>query len=134
MMISRYTHTAIAVAAMLSLAACAAPHKPTAAEINTTYPATVQPDNVSSMPSHYRGTENGVAAVNSDAAINANVLSALSRLPDQGATNIQVSTYNAVVTMRGVTETSLIAQRNVETARQVPGVQRVDYDIQVRRP
>jgi osmotically-inducible protein OsmY len=82
---------------------------------------------------HYRGTENGVAAVSNDSAINANVLAALSRVPPDRNTNLQISTYNGVVTLRGVTDTIAIAQDNVQAARQVPGVQRVDYDIQVHR-
>lgn len=130
---SRYTRTAIALATTLALAACVVPNKPDRTAVETTYPETAQTQAAANSPYYYRGTENGVAAVNNDAAINANVLTALSRLPQHSGTNLQVSTYNGVVTLRGVTDTTAIAQDNVQTARQVPGVQRVDYDIQVYR-
>lgn len=126
----RYTRITLALATTLALAACA-PHNPSKSEVDRSYPDTVQADQTASNPSYYRGTENGVSAVNGDAAINANVVTALSRLPGQEGTNIQVSTYNGIVTLRGVANTPQVAQNNVQAARQVPGVQRVDYDIQV---
>ncbi|MBV6271978.1 BON domain-containing protein [Alcaligenaceae bacterium CGII-47] len=129
----RYTRMAIVLATTFTLAACAVPHTPDKTEVETTYPATAQAEAAASNPYYYRGTENGVAAVSNDAAINANVITALSRLPRQSSTNLQVSTLNGVVTLRGVTDTTAIAQDNVQAARQVPGVQRVDYDIQVHR-
>lgn len=128
----RSTRTAVALATTLVLAACA-PYAPSKGEVDRSYPDTVRADQTAPNPSYYRGTENGVAAVNGDAAINANVVAALSRLPGQEGTNIQVSTYNGVVTLRGVANTPQVAQDNVQAARQVPGVQRVDYDIQVLR-
>lgn len=132
MIVHRATRTTLALATTLVLVACA-PYNPTQNQIDRNYPDSVQADQASASPSYYRGTENGVSAVNGDAAINANVITTLSRLPKQEGTNIQVSTYNGVVTLRGVANTSQVAQSNVQAARQVPGVQRVDYDIQVLR-
>lgn len=40
-------------------------------------------------------------------------------------------TSNGVVALRGVADSQLIAQIDVQAARQVPGVLRVDYDIQM---
>lgn len=130
----RYTRSAVTVATTLALAACAAPYMPESTTANSNYPASAQSGNTVAAPAYYRGTESGVSAVNNDATINANVLAAMSRLTGQSATNLQVSTYNGVVTLKGVANTSVAAQNNVQTARQVPGVQRVDYDIQVLRP
>jgi osmotically-inducible protein OsmY len=133
MNVPRYTRAAIVIASTVILAACVVPRQPERAEVDTTYPATAQGNTSATSPYYYRGTENGVAALSNDSTVNANVLSALSRLPGQAGTNLQVSTYNGVVTLRGVADTTASAQDNVQAARQVPGVQRVDYDIQVRR-
>ncbi|HUH39392.1 MAG TPA: BON domain-containing protein [Castellaniella sp.] len=127
MFVQRYAPPAFALAATLILAACA-PYQPTVGEIDRNYPVTAQN---AAAASYYRGTEMGVVTTSPDATINANVLAALSRIPSGQGTNVQVSTYNGIVTMRGVADTRAIAQSYVQTARQVPGVQRVDYDIQV---
>ena len=82
--------------------------------------------------SYYRGTINNEAPQNNDASITANVVAAV-HAASGGATNLQVSTLNGVVTLRGTADTQVVAQNDVQAARQVPGVQRVDYDIQVLR-
>lgn len=127
MFVQRYAPPAFALAATLVLAACA-PHHPSVGEVDRNYPVTAQN---AADANYYRGTQAGVVTASPDATINANVLAALSRVPSGQGTNVQVSTYNGIVTMRGVADTRAIAQSYVQTARQVPGVQRVDYDIQV---
>lgn len=66
-----------------------------------------------------------------DASINTNVHAAVVSVPGIHANNIQVSTYEAVVTLRGTAENTLAARNAVQAARQVPGVKKVDYDIKV---
>lgn len=134
MITNRYARSAIALAFTLTLAACGVPYEQQRVDANNAYPATVQANNTVTASSYYRGTASGVAATNNDAAINANVLATLSRMTTQGATNLQASTFNGVVTLRGTANTSVDAQNTVQAVRQVPGVQRVDYDIQVLRP
>ena len=130
----RYTRAAVAMTTAAMLTACAVPNNPSNGEVDRSYPGTAQDDAAAATPSHYRGTESGVSAVSGDAAINADVIAALSRLPGQEGTNLQVTTSGGIVTLRGVANTAAAAQQNVLAARQVPGVQRVDYDIQVTRP
>ncbi len=74
------------------------------------------------------------AQYNDDASINTNVEAAVVSVPGIHANNIQVSTYEAVVTLRGAAESSLAARNAVQAARQVPGVKKVDYDIKVDQP
>lgn len=129
----RYTRAAVAMTTMAMLAACAVPNNTSKGAVDRSYPDTAQNDAATTNPSYYRGTESGVSAVNDDAAINADVIATLARLPGQEGTNLQVATNSGVVTLRGVANTAAAAQQNVRAARQVPGVQRVDYDIQVLR-
>lgn len=80
--------------------------------------------------SYYRGTIGNVAPATNDVSINANVIAAI-HASSGGVTNLQVTTLNGVVTLRGTADTQIVAQNDVQAARRVPGVQRVDYDIQV---
>lgn len=90
-------------------------------------------NNVAAGPYYYRGTTNNMASMNNDASISANVLQALNNSAGMGAKNLRVSTLNGIVTITGVADNQTIAQNSVQAARQVPGVLRVDYDIEVRR-
>lgn len=86
-----------------------------------------------SGPTNYRGTESGAANVgNNDAIINSNVINALSSVPGLQASSLQVGTLHGIVTLRGTVANQAAAQSAVQTARQVPGVQTVNYDLQVR--
>lgn len=80
--------------------------------------------------SYYRGTTGNMVPATNDASINANVVAAVQR-SSGGVTNLQVTTLNGVVTLRGTADSRLVAENDVQAARQVPGVQRVDYDIQI---
>lgn len=85
---------------------------------------------VQPAPTYYRGTINSEAPANSDASITANVVAAV-HASSGGATNLQVTTLNGVVSLRGTANSRQVAENDVQAARRVPGVQRVDYDIQV---
>ncbi len=122
-----YVQILIATAATLALSACVVrPNQPDSGSYGT-----VSENNATSAPSYYRGSVNNMAPVNNDAAITANVIQAISRM--SGATNLQVRTFNGVVTLSGVADNQTTAQNDIEAARQVPGVLRVDYDIEVLR-
>ncbi|MBP6019860.1 MAG: BON domain-containing protein [Burkholderiaceae bacterium] len=122
-----YIHILVATAATLVLSACVVrPNQPASSPYGT-----VSESNVTQAPHYYRGTTSNAAPMNNDATITANVIQAISRM--SGATNLQVSTLNGVVTLTGVADNQLTAQNDVEAARQVPGVLRVDYDIEVLR-
>ncbi|MEO6983825.1 MAG: BON domain-containing protein [Paralcaligenes sp.] len=127
----RYTHVLITIAAAFALTACVVrPNEPGTHQYSNITPESGQA-NVSTGPFYYRGSESSMAPINNDATINANVVQAISRVPATAATNIQVTSYNGVVTLRGTADSQLVAQNDVQAARQVPGVQRVDYDIRV---
>src|SRR5690606_21687100 len=66
-----------------------------------------------------------------DASINTNGQAAVVAVPGVHANNIQVSTYEGVVTLRGNVDDQLAAQNAVQAARQVAGVKKVDYNIKV---
>jgi hyperosmotically inducible protein len=76
-------------------------------------------------------TPRATAQYNDDASINTNVQAAVVGVPGIHANNIQVSTYEAVVKLRGTADTTLAARNAVQAARQVAGVKKVDYDIKV---
>jgi hyperosmotically inducible protein len=44
---------------------------------------------------------------------------------------LQVSTYDGVVKLRGKVDSQMAAQNAIQAARQVQGVKKVDYDIDV---
>lgn len=67
-----------------------------------------------------------------DASITSRVQAAVLGVPGIHANNIQVSTYDGVVTLRGTASTEAAARNAVQAARQVTGVRTVEYDIQVR--
>lgn len=128
----KYTHVLITIAATFALAACAGrPNPSDTNQYSNATPEKGQTSDVDSGPFYYRGTESSMAPINDDASINARVIQAISRVSGAGATSLQVTTYNGVVTLRGVADNQLIAQNDVQAARQVSGVVRVDYDIKV---
>lgn len=79
---------------------------------------------------YYRGTTSSEAPASNDASITANVVAAV-HASSGGATNLQVTTLNGIVSLRGTADSRQVAENDVQAARRVPGVQRVDYDIQV---
>lgn len=96
---------AMAVTALLALAACAGDPTP---------PATAQ--------------------YTDDTSINTNVQAAVTGVPGMHGDDVQVSTANGVVTLRGTAEDQLSAQNAIQAARQVAGVKKVDYNIQIAHP
>lgn len=126
-----YMHILIATAAALALSACVVRPNQSASNPYGTVSENTQASNIASGPYYYRGTADNMAPVNNDAAITANVIQALSRV--SGATNLQVRTLNGVVTLSGVVDNQSTAQNDIQVARQVPGVLRVDYDLEVLR-
>lgn len=66
-----------------------------------------------------------------DGALNEHVSRAVRDVPGVDISNLNVSTNNGVVTLKGRTATRAQAQEAIEAARQVSGVQKVDYDISV---
>lgn len=62
------------------------------------------------------------------------VRQAVHSVPGVDAQNLNVMTRDGVVTLSGRTATRDQAQEAIEAARHVPGVQKVDYDIQVDEP
>lgn len=126
-----YSRILITTAAAFALSACVVhPNSP-----SDPYPAVSEnsQSQVATGPYYYRGTTNNMASMNNDASISANVIQALNNSAGMGAKNLRVSTLNGVVTITGVADNQTIAQNSVQAARQVPGVLRVDYDIEVLR-
>lgn len=124
---SRSVQALLLTAAALTLTACAAPpyHQPLT--------DTGQTGSIVTEPHYYRGTQSGAAVVgNSDAMINANVINAISSVPGLQTSNLQVGTLQGIVTLRGSVASQAAAQSAVQAARQVPGVQSVNYDLQIR--
>lgn len=133
---SRYCQAIILTATVLALSACVAPDRvryddtvPYSSQTGATATTTV-----TANPNYYRGTEGGMTATNNDASINASVMNAVSAVPGLRASNVQVSTLNGNVSLRGTADNLAVAQNAVQAARQVPGVQRVDYDLRLLQP
>lgn len=72
------------------------------------------------------------AQYHDDAAISGRVQAAVLGVPGIHAQNLQISTYDGVVTLRGTAVDEVAARNAVQAARQVMGVRSVDYDIQTR--
>lgn len=77
-----------------------------------------------------RTTETARAPLD-DATLNNNVTYAVQGVPGIEPNDLDVSTSNGVVTLTGRTDTRTQAQDAIEAARHVPGVLKVDYDINV---
>lgn len=81
------------------------------------------------------GTTNSESFVpKDDATLNESVTQAVSRVPGLDSRNLNISTLNGVVSLTGRAATRAQAQDAIEAARHVPGVQTVDYDIDVEQP
>lgn len=76
-------------------------------------------------------TQRSAAQYSNDTTINTTVQTAVLGVPGIHAKNVQVSTYEGVVTLRGKAETEQAAQNAVQAARQVEGVKKVNYHIDV---
>ena len=101
------------------LAACGAP-QPTADQYPPDPPPRVDtPD--ARHPAQYHD----------DAMITSRVQAAVLGVPGVHAQNLQISTYDGVVTLRGTAAHPDAARNAVQAARQTTGVKSVDYDIQV---
>ncbi|MFT0548301.1 BON domain-containing protein [Allopusillimonas ginsengisoli] len=100
---SRTAHLLLAAAAAVTLGACA--HNP---------------------PEQRSATE-----YTDDATINTQVQTAVLGVPGVHANDIQVDTYEGVVKLRGKVDTQKAAQNAIQAARQVAGVKKVDYDLDV---
>src|SRR5690606_31370809 len=79
-------------------------------------------------------TPRDTAQYTDDASINTNVQAAVVGVPGVHANDVQVSTYEGVVKLRGTVENQLAAQNAIQAARQVAGVKKVEYDIKVDQP
>lgn len=66
-----------------------------------------------------------------DATLNDSVTYAVNGVPGIETNDLDVSTRRGVVTLTGRTDTRAQAQDAIEAARHVPGVLKVDYDINV---
>lgn len=71
------------------------------------------------------------AQYHDDAAISRRVQAAVLSVPGIHAQNLQLSTYEGVVTLRGTASSDVAARNAVQAARQVTGVRSVDYDLQL---
>ncbi len=67
-----------------------------------------------------------------DASITSRVQAAVLGVPGIHAHNLQVSTYDGVVTLRGTASHADAARNAVQAARQTTGVRSVEYDIHVQ--
>ncbi|WP_158618377.1 BON domain-containing protein [Candidimonas sp. SYP-B2681] len=76
-------------------------------------------------------TQRANAEYSDDTSINAKVQAAVLGVPGIHADTIQLTTQDAVVTLRGTAANTLAARNAVQAARQVDGVKTVDYDIKV---
>lgn len=129
---SGYLQAVILIATTIALTACVAPDR---VRSDDTVPYSGQTGaTTTTNPTYYRGTESGMTATNNDASINANVMNAVSSVPGLRASNIQVTTLNGNVSLRGTADNQMVAQNVIQAARQVPGVQRVDYDLRLLQP
>jgi len=75
-----------------------------------------------------RATDDGVV---DDAIITARVKTALLNDRQVGATKIDVTTVNGVVTMSGTVKSQAEAARAIDLARQAPGVKDVKSTLQI---
>ena len=66
-----------------------------------------------------------------DNVLNDNVTYAIQKVPGVRSEDLNISTRDGVVTLTGRTQTRMQAQDAIEAARHVPGVRKVDYDINV---
>ncbi|HLU79042.1 MAG TPA: BON domain-containing protein [Burkholderiaceae bacterium] len=113
----------VALLAALSLgllAACGSP-APTADHYPPENPPRVAPPNARS-PAQY----------NEDASISNRVQAAVLSVPGIYPQTLQISTFDGVVTLRGMAVSDVAARNVVQAARDVTGVRSVDYDIQVQ--
>ncbi len=76
--------------------------------------------------------QRSAAQYTDDATINTNVQAAVIGVPGVHANEVQVSTYEGVVKLRGKVDTQKAAQNAIQAARQVQGVKTVDYDMDVK--
>ena len=67
-----------------------------------------------------------------DANITSRVQAAVLGVPGIHAQNLQISTYDGVVTLRGTASHADAARNAVQAARQITGVRSVEYDLQVQ--
>ncbi len=102
------------------LAGCGSP-QPTADQYPPDPPPRVEAPNARSA-----------AQYQDDAVIASRVQAAVLGVPGIHPQNIQISTYEGVVQLRGTAANEIAARNAVQAARQVTGVRSVDYDIQVR--
>ena len=79
-------------------------------------------------------TPRSTAEYSTDSAINTRVQAAVVGVPGIHANDIQVNTYEGVVSLKGKADNRLAAENAVQAARQVAGVKKVDFDIQVESP
>src|SRR5690606_5778459 len=115
-------HKALGGALLLGLiAGCGAPPSPTADNYPPDPPPRVEPPQARN-PVQYQD----------DAGITSRVQAAVLGVPGVHANNIQVSTYDGVVTLRGTASSEAAARNAVQTARQVTGVRSVEYDLRVQ--
>jgi len=77
---------------------------------------------------HARST----AQYHDDASISNRVQAAVLSVPGIHPRNLQVSTYEGVVTLRGTAASDVAARNAVQAAREVTGVRSVDYDLHLR--
>lgn len=104
---------AFSLAAVVSLAACAS-HPP-----------------AQNTASRTTASHDMAMASNDDTAINQRVLVAVNNVQGVHANDLQASTKDAVVTLRGAVDNQRSAEFAIQAARQVQGVRQVDYNIQV---
>jgi len=81
---------------------------------------------------HDTATQRSAAEYSDDTSINTNVQAAVLGVPGVHANDIQVSTYEGVVKLRGMVDNQKAAQNAIQAARQVEGVKTVDYDMSVK--
>jgi len=79
-------------------------------------------------------TPRSTAQYNDDASINTNVQAAVVAVPGVHANTMEVKTYEGVVTLRGTVDNRLAAQNAIQAARQVAGVKKVDYNLDLAQP
>jgi len=117
-----FRNTALSGALALGLlAGCGTGPHQTADQYPPDPPPRVEPPNARS-PAQYHD----------DASISARVQAAVLGVPGVHAQNVQISTYDGVVTLRGTASNEAAARNAVQAARQVTGVRSVEYDLQVQ--
>jgi len=72
------------------------------------------------------------AQYHDDASITSRVQAAVIGVPGIHSNNLQVSTYDGIVTLRGTAANETAARNAVQAARQITGVRTVEYDLQVQ--